>query len=120
MKRLAFLIVIPTLFLGCRATDDRPIVDMQGVSVAQYNTDLADCQAYADGVQAGRQVARGAVGGAVIGGAVGAVVGNSDTAQRTAGAGAILGGARGARGALSERERVVRNCLIGRGYRVLN
>lgn len=120
MKTLILLLITPVLAVGCRATDGRPIVDMQGVSVAQYSADLADCQAYADQVEAGRQVARGAVGGAVVGGAVGAVIGNSDTAQRTAGAGAILGASRNARGAMSERERVIRNCLIGRGYRVLN
>ncbi|MCB1670936.1 MAG: glycine zipper family protein [Gammaproteobacteria bacterium] len=108
------------LFAGCRATDDRPIVDMRGVSQAQYSADLADCQSYADEVEAGRQVARGAVGGAVVGGAVGAVVGDSTTAKRTAGAGAVLGAARGGRNVMTERERVIRNCLIGRGYRVLN
>ena len=120
MNKFILPILLPFLLLGCRATDDRPIVDMQGVSIAQYNADLADCQAYADEVEAGRQVARGAVGGAVIGGAVGAIVGNSDVAQRTAGAGAVVGGSRGAQGAMIERERVVRNCLRGRGYRVLN
>ena len=118
--RILLLVMALTLVAGCRATDDRPIVDMQGVNVAQYNQDLAECRVYADEVQAGRQVARGTVGGAVVGGAVGAAVGNSNTAQRTAGAGAVLGAARGARGAVFERERVVRNCLIGRGYRVLN
>jgi len=120
MHKLISFILIPLLLIGCRATDDRPIVDMQGVSIAQYNTDLAECRVYADEVEAGRQVARGAVGGAVVGGAVGAAVGNSDTAQRTAGAGAVVGVARGARSAMMERERVVRNCLLGRGYRVLN
>ena len=120
MKHLAIFLFAPVLLLACRATDDRPIVDMRGVNQAQYYADLAECQAYADEVEAGRQVARGAVGGAVVGGAVGAVIGNSDTAQRTAGAGAILGASRGATSAMTERERVIRNCLRGRGYRVLN
>jgi outer membrane lipoprotein SlyB len=120
MNKCFLSLLIPVLVLGCRATDDRPIVDMQGVNIAQYNADLAECQVYADEVQAGRQVARGAVGGAVVGGAVGAAVGNSGTAQRTAGAGAVLGASRGAQSAMSERERVIRNCLRGRGYRVLN
>lgn len=120
MYRLIMLLLLPALVPGCRATDDRPIVDMQGVSVAQYQADLTECQAYADEVEAGRQVARGAVGGAVVGGAVGAVVGNSNTAQRGAGAGAVLGASRSAGNAMNERERVIRNCLRGRGYRVLN
>jgi outer membrane lipoprotein SlyB len=120
MRNLIVVFLASLSLLGCRTTDDRPIVDMQGVSIAQYNADLAECRAYADEVEAGRQVVRGAVGGAVVGGAVGAAVGNSDTAQRTAGAGAVVGAARGAQGTIQERERVVRNCLRGRGYRVLN
>jgi len=93
---------------------------MQGMSTAQYNNDLADCRTYADEVAVGREVARGGVGGAVIGGLIGAAVGNSNTAQRTAGAGAIGGSARGAGNAMRERDVVIRNCLRGRGYRVLN
>jgi len=108
------------LLAGCRATDDRPIVDMQGVNVAQYSNDLTECRTYADDVRAGREAVGGAVGGAVVGGAIGAAIGNSDTAQRAAGAGAVAGAARGASGAIREREMVIRNCLRGRGYRVLN
>ena len=120
MSKKFFIIVLLVLFVGCAVTDDRPIVDMQGVSVAQYNADLSDCRIYADDVEAGRQVARGTVGGAVVGGVLGAVVGNSDTAQRAAGGGAVLGAARSTGDVIRERERVVRNCLRGRGYRVLN
>lgn len=120
MNKIIISIVFVVLFAGCAATDDRPIVDMQGVSLAQYNNDLTDCRIYADEVEAGRQVARNTVGGAVVGGAIGAVVGDSDTAQRAAGAGAVLGAARSVGGVMRERERVTRNCLRGRGYRVLN
>ncbi len=120
MNKLSIFLLVTTLIAGCRAMDDRPIVDMQGVNIGQYNADLVECQTYADEVEAGRQIARGAVGGAVVGGAVGAAVGNSNTAQRTAGAGAVLGASRGAQSAINERERVIRNCLRGRGYRVLN
>lgn len=117
----ALILLVPLIVLtSCAGAQRRPIVDMQGVNVAQYNRDLAECQSYADEVEAGRQVAQGAVAGAVVGAAIGAVVGNSDTAQRAAGAGAVGGGARGAAGAVQERNQVLRNCLIGRGYRVLN
>ncbi|OGT72939.1 MAG: hypothetical protein A3H44_01810 [Gammaproteobacteria bacterium RIFCSPLOWO2_02_FULL_57_10] len=117
----ALFIVIPLIVLtACAGAQRRPIVDMQGVNVAQYNQDLAECQSYAEQVEAGRQVAGGAVAGAVVGAAIGAVVGNSDTAQRAAGAGAVGGGARGAAGAMQERNQVLSNCLRGRGYRVLN
>lgn len=101
-------------------TGHAPIIDMQGVNVARYENDLAACKTYADDVQLGRQTASAAAAGAVVGGAIGAVVGNSNTAQRGAGVGAVAGGSRGLSGALSERTRVIRNCLRGRGYRVLN
>lgn len=120
MKPTLLALSLVVSMAGCRATDNTPIVDMQGVNIAQYNADLAECQNYADQVESERQVARGTVGGAVVGGAVGAVVGNGNVAQRTAGAGAVLGATRGARNAVYERDRVIRNCLIGRGYRVLN
>jgi len=105
---------------ACQGLRDEPIVDMQGVNVAQYNRDLSDCQHYAEQVAVGGDAARGAVAGAAIGGAVGAIVGNSDSAQRGAGVGAVAGGARGAGRGLREQERVLRRCLAGRGYRVLN
>ena len=120
MKTRSLVYLLIAVLGACRATDDRPIVDMQGVNRAQYDADLAQCQAYADEVQAGREVTRGAIGGAVVGGAIGAAVGNSNTAQRAAGAGAVAGAARGAGSAVREREMVIRNCLRGRGYRVLN
>ncbi|MEX2130382.1 MAG: hypothetical protein WD772_02765 [Pseudohongiellaceae bacterium] len=120
MQPRSLLFAAIFVLTACRVTDDRPIVDMQGVNVAQYNTDLAECRIYADEVRAGREAAQGAVGGAVVGGVIGAAIGNSDTVQRAAGAGAVAGAARGVGEAVREREMVVRNCLRGRGYRVLN
>lgn len=101
-------------------TGNTPIIDTQGVNMAQYEVDLEDCYAYADQVQVGRQAVVGATAGAAVGGVFGAIIGDSDTAQRGAGVGAVGGGARGVGRGLVERERVIRRCLIGRGYRVLN
>lgn len=97
-----------------------PIVDPQGIDMARYQTDLSECQDIADQVPVGERAVAGAATGAVIGGAVGAVLGNRNTATRGAGVGAIGGGVRGASSGLSERDRVVHNCLRGRGYRILN
>lgn len=118
-RALLLLAILPTL-VACRGLRDEPIVDLQGVNMTQYNLDLAACQQYAEQVEPGRDAARGAVAGAAVGGAVGAIVGNSDTAQRGAGVGAVAGGARGAARGVREQERVLRRCLAGRGYRVLN
>lgn len=96
------------------------IIDTQGVDMVAYQRDYADCQGYAGQVSTGRRAATQSVGGAVVGGAVGAIAGNSDTAQRGAGIGGLLGLFRGASSGQQEKRQVLRNCLIGRGYRVLN
>ena len=50
-------------FLLCYWAAGQLMIDQssicKGVSIAQYNADLSECQAYADEVEAGRQVARG-------------------------------------------------------------
>lgn len=119
MKQLILLGGLLSL-AACGSLRDEPIVDTRGVNPGQYQADLADCEAYADQVRAGRKVVGGAAAGAVFGGVIGAVAGNSRTAERAAGVGAVVGGARGAGDTARERERVVRRCLSGRGYRVLN
>ncbi len=121
------LLILPTLILTlshCRSveeiTGNTPIIDTQGVNMAQYEVDLEQCNAYADQVQVARQATVGTIAGAAIGGVFGAVIGDSNTAQRGAGVGAVGGGARGVGSGLREREMVIRRCLTGRGYRVLN
>lgn len=49
-----------------------------------------------------------------------AAVGNSDTAQRAAGMGGATGTLSGVSAGVGERRQVIRNCLTGRGYLVLN
>ena len=118
--KLQFLPLITLILIGCASienlTGNNPIIDTLGVNLTQYNRDLADCQQYANEVEIARKAAVGAASGAAVGGVFGAVLGNNDTAQRGAGIGAVGGGTRGVR----ERERVIKRCLIGRGYRVLN
>ena len=118
MRSKTSVLLMLTAALAACASD--PIIDPKGVNTAQYNQDLAECRVLADQVATGKQAAGGAAAGAVVGAVVGAAVGNSDTAQRAAGAGATLGAAKGTGRAMNERERVVRNCLRGRGYNVLN
>jgi outer membrane lipoprotein SlyB len=96
------------------------IVDTQGVDLDAYYDDLGDCESYARHVDVSAETTEGAVTGAVLGGVLGAVVGNHKTAERSAGAGAVLGGVKGNQSARHEQERIVRRCLSGRGYRVLN
>ena len=109
---------------SCRQVEEltghRPIVDTKGVDPDALAVDMADCYTFGDEVQSGRQVIAGAGTGAVVGGVIGAAVGNSEAARRGAGVGAASGTLSGAAGAMDERQRVVRNCLAGRGYLVLN
>lgn len=121
--RLAVITLLGTALLaGCasRGGGSQPIVDLKGVDPARYQRDLAECQAYAAQVDVRGEVGRSALGGAIIGGAMGAIVGNHETAERMAGVGAVTGTARGGVRAVQERRTVLRNCLVGRGYRVLN
>lgn len=119
-----FVLFCASMLASCASVEDltgnNPIIDTQGVNLARYDADLAQCEAYADEVAIAQKAAAGAVSGAVVGGVFGAIVGNSDTAQRGAGVGAVGGGAKGVGEGIRERERVIKRCLIGRGYRVLN
>lgn len=103
---------------GCAR--DRVIVDTQGTNMARYERDLAECEAYTEQVSTPAKAARGAGIGAAIGAALGAIFGNSRSVGQSAGAGGVVGGARGAVDGEQEKDQVLRNCLRGRGYRVLN
>ena len=107
-----------SLFLGACAS--QPIIDTAGKSMARYDEDLAECQAFARQVNTAGKVAGSAATGAAVGAAVGAIVGDSDTAARGAGVGATTGVVKGAARSQQERQRVVHNCLRNRGYAVLN
>jgi outer membrane lipoprotein SlyB len=122
MRRIA-LITLTALFapfLASCASTERVVVDTKNVDPAQYQQDLGECKQVAAQVSTGRDATEGAVGGAVIGGVLGAILGNSSTAGRMAGGGAVIGGASKAGSAQQEKEQVIKNCMRGRGYRVLN
>lgn len=119
LKMALVLVLCGSVVTGCaNRRNNNVIVDMKGVDEAQYQTDLMECQQYAEQVQsqAGQKAAGGAIGGALIG----AALGNSDTAKRFAGVGAVSGAGKGAEATQKEKRQVVRNCLSGRGYQVLN
>ncbi len=115
-----YSITICTLFLVCSCAGNKIIIDRKGVNTAQYQQDLSECRQYADEIDTGVEVARGAARGAVVGGLIGAAVGNSRTAGKIGGAGAVRGASHGVSKAEHDKKRVVRNCLRGRGYKVLN
>ena len=122
--RIFLVITVGLWMTGCagnRTFVGEPIIDRKGVDMSRYYADKAECEVYANEVRTGEKVARGAIGGAVVGGAIGAIVNRGgNSAERGAGVGAVTGGVRGAQEGVRETERVVKQCLRGRGYKVLN
>ena len=123
--RVVVTVVLVIFFLGgCTSSDPFDdsglIVDMKNVDYRAYRNDVADCNTYADQVSIGANAAAGTVGGGIAYAVIGAIVGDSDTAERLAGAGAVLGAAEGAANGYKEQETVLRNCLRERGYKVFN
>ena len=118
------LISIVLMLIVTACAGYRPIVDTKGVDQSRYETDLKECQAYAEQVSPAQEAAVGAVIGAGIGTALGAIVGAflGDTGAG-AGIGAALGGAKGgitgAGGGMQGQTDIIRNCMSGRGYKVL-
>lgn len=120
MKR-CLLPLFPCLVLAACTTTDEIIIDRKGVDMARYEQDLAECRGYAEEVATGEKAAKGAASGAVVGGLVGAVAGGSREATgRGAGVGAVTGGASGIAEGERDKVKVVKQCLRGRGYKVLN
>jgi len=119
-KSLLSTLALLLLVSGCANRTWQPIVDMQGVDQAAYQRDLTECQAYTEQVQVAGSTAAGAARGAVLGGVFGAIFGNSSTAAKGAGAGGAAGAVGGASRGMMEKRMVLRNCMIGRGYRILN
>ena len=99
------------------ASQPNPIIDTKGVDMAAYRRDLAECTKYAEEIN----MAAGAAKGAAAGGAYGAAVGSiNGRAAEGAGTGAISGAAWSMLDADREKQRVVKRCVAGRGYHVLN
>jgi len=111
------MLKVSVLFIAGCAANPNPIVDTRGVDMVAYQQDLADCQVYREQIDIGVGVAKGAAAGAAVGAATGAISGNTG---RGAGYGAIAGSAASVRLNEREKQKVVKNCLRGRGYRVLN
>jgi hypothetical protein len=118
MKHYSAAILIPSLLIGACASSNEPIIDTKGVDMTMYEQDLAECTEYSEQIDTTTGVAKGTAAGGATGAAVGAIGGGSGT--RGAGVGAVLGGAKSAMRASDDKSKVVKNCLRGRGYKVLN
>jgi len=120
------LAVAMATLAGCAQTY-QPVVDTKGHDTARYQQDLYECRQYAEQVSPAGQAAVGGLGGAAGGAALGAITGalvGGVSAGEGAALGAATGGAvgvgAGAYRGIDEQQRVIDNCLRGRGYNVLN
>ena len=119
MKNIMVAIIVPLVIIACTTTDEI-IIDQKGVNMSAYQKDLSECQTYAKQIKTGEKTAKGAASGALVGGLIGAITGGSSGAVTGAGVGAVGGGAKGANQGQQSEAQVVKRCLRGRGYRVLN
>ena len=103
---------------GCAAHPD-PIIDTKGVDPEQLAEDWDECEAYTEEIVIAKGVGKGAALGGAVGAATGAVS-NRREVDEAAGMGAIYGGTRSGLEADREKQKVFKNCMRGRGYRVLN
>jgi hypothetical protein len=118
MKVLPLITILLSAIAACTTTSEI-IIDEKGVDMSRYEQNLAECKAYSEQVAVGKKAAKGAASGAVIGGAVGSVSSHRDAGEGAA-VGAVTGVAKGLNEGERDKMRVVKNCLRGRGYRVLN
>lgn len=110
---LAVLILI-VLLAGCAY---QPVVDQPS---AAYQSDLAACRAHAQQVAGpGTNAATGAAVGFGLGYLICSAMGGRDCSSVGRGV-AVAGAASGAGSGAQSEAQIVRNCLAGRGHRVLN
>jgi uncharacterized protein YcfJ len=119
VKNILVAIIVPLVIIACTTTDEI-IIDQKGVNMSTYQQDLTECQTYGKQVKTGEKTTKGAASGALVGGLSGAITGGSSGAVTGAGVGAVGGGAKGANQGQQSEVQVVKRCLSGRGYRVLN
>jgi hypothetical protein len=118
ITRYTALLVLTALGTGCAAHPD-PIIDTKGVDPEQLAEDWEECEAYTEEILIAQGVGKGAALGSVVGAATGAVSNRREVGE-AAGVGAIYGGTRSGLEADREQQKVFKNCMRGRGYRVLN
>ena len=123
MKKTLTIAVAAALLAGCAAPmhSYQPLVDGDTTST-QYQRDLQDCRAYAmTKPSAENSAAAGAIFGALAGVAILAVGGGRHgLGNEAAGIGALLGGVEGYNKGAQGQQGVVKRCLAGRGYKVLD
>lgn len=122
--RRSGVVAIFLIIVGCAnsGSNYRPLIDTRdgAVDMNRYESDLRQCQQYADQVAgAGTQAAAGAAIGAILGAVLAAAAGSRYDRGASARVGGVAGGVGGAAQGETDQRDVIRRCLAGRGYSVL-
>ena len=116
MRNVASAALLAIALTAC-AANPKPIIDTKGVDPELYAQDMAECEVYTEEIIVAAGAAKGTAAGVAVGAAAGVVTGD---VGRSAALGGISGGTRSALDADREQQHVWKNCMRGRGYRVLN
>lgn len=124
MKSVVVAVISIALISACANTgaNYRPIVDLRGgaVDINRYEADLRECQQYAtQTADAATQAAVGAAAGAILGALLAAAAGSRYDRHASARVGAVAGAVGGAGSGEHDQREIIRRCLAGRGYSVL-
>ena len=131
MKLRAVVLTAVTALASAHAAQaSNVVIDMSQVEdYTQYPTDLPECEGLAVQNQPDAPQRESVAGTAVKGAAAGAVGGKSGSkaAKKGAGVGVIAAASRNSRNrreasanASAQTDQIVKNCMAGRGYNVLN
>ena len=88
--------------------------------MTQYELDLEECSIFAGDISTGKSIAKGAATGAAVGAVIEAITDDERSWGDTFEVSAVTGGAQSGIKATRQKEQIVRRCLRGRGYKVLN
>ena len=98
----------------------KPIIDTKGVDMSQYATDLEECSNFSGDISTGKSIAQGAATGAAVGAVIEAITDDARGRRAAIEVGAVSWGAKSGIRAVREKEQILKRCLRGRGYKVLN
>ena len=98
----------------------KPIIDTKGVDMTQYENDLEECSNFSEDISTGKSIAQGAATGAAVGAVIEAITDDARGRRDAIEVGAVSGGAKSGIRAVREKEQILKRCLRGRGYKVLN
>ena len=124
MKKL-FLYFNLCIAIGCAQNDlsdrnDIAIIDTRGVDESVFKKDYSECSDFAKNIDlTDRTLRQGAVAVAT-GAALGAIIGGEEAAKKIGGSAAVLNAVEANLDGRNEQAKIIKNCLRGRGYKVLN